>query len=545
MRTMIGPATWFDGRFNPFLKKAREKAADRDIWAMKVVECGNEDDETLCDFPLESNAIYDTTKEQLEARIDELHQQAVAESLHADLSRLTLKNRRERGVHKLSAGVEDFLTYVQLFISGYSGIVEIVKAADQQFGGLAWGTLSVFLSIAARKQEREDEISRALVEFSNHFPRLKILKEIYPDDDLRRHIAGIFTDIIEFMRAATVYYQQRSIKRMMSSSNPKAKVIQTIEEIRTGLVNIRRDCETLMQQRVYELSGQVDDLKEQLIRMNASIERGQHDQRKRYLAKLMQRSKTSVSLTSTLDSSLLYNEIFQCCSGSKVPTTMSRKRVEEEPAFRQWMDHTDTGVLFLSGKNAPWINQTTLNWLSQATVSIAEILHEEKEEVVTVFCQNKPILSESNKPSIRSVFVHLALELLARQPPDSPRDANLGSVFEGDEDMDDYEALQAGVQILSHALQAYRAEQTVFILIDRVDQCRWNFETERCRQGVGNVLDVLLGLISTAPCKLKILVVSASTSHPPNLVDFLSRRLLKPASMEQFMARLNWDQEHD
>lgn len=33
------------------------------------------------------------------------------------------------------------------FLQAYSGIVEIMKAADQQYGGIAYGTLSLFLIV--------------------------------------------------------------------------------------------------------------------------------------------------------------------------------------------------------------------------------------------------------------------------------------------------------------------------------------------------------------------------------------------------------------
>lgn len=43
------------------------------------------------------------------------------------------------------------------FLESFSGIVEIVKAADQQYGGLAYGTLSVFLSVAVRKDSERKQ----------------------------------------------------------------------------------------------------------------------------------------------------------------------------------------------------------------------------------------------------------------------------------------------------------------------------------------------------------------------------------------------------
>ena len=53
-----------------------------------------------------------------------------------------IKNR-----HKASRHVQSFATKFSAFLESYSGIVEIVKGADQQYGGLAYGTLSMFLIV--------------------------------------------------------------------------------------------------------------------------------------------------------------------------------------------------------------------------------------------------------------------------------------------------------------------------------------------------------------------------------------------------------------
>ena len=529
------------------MRNAQDLLKDRDAWAKKVASHDSDEEATLYDFSIDSENIYEITKEDLEARIDQLRKQVETELAHADASRRTLKDRRERGVHKLSVNIQGFLVDFSLFINGYSGIVEMVKAADNQFGGLAWGTLSVFLSIAARKQEREDEINRTIVEFSRHCPRLRILREIYPDEGLKRHIGEIYANIIDFARSATVYYQRRSIGRVISSSNPKAKVTQTIEDIQTSLVNIRQDCEALMQQRVHELSNQVENLKEQLVRMNTSLERNQRNRNAKYMARLRDCFNIPDGLASDISpyKSLLFNAIFQQSCGSSYPTLMTRNKVEQEPAFNQWLNDVDAGILFLSGKNAAWINQTTLNWLSQATVLMAERLKDEKQELAYIFCQTKSLLGQSEKPLVKSVFTYLTLQLLERRPTDPQHiGSEIEAMVHGDEwnSGNEYDTLQAGTKLIKRVLQTYGSDETVFLIIDRIDQCRWTYETERLRQGVCDVLDSLLRLVLTAPCKLKILVVSASTSHGQDLRLSIARRH-EPGSMHRFLERLDWDQD--
>lgn len=469
------------------------------------------------------------------------------ELVHTEASSANLKDRRRRGAHKLSANVQKFLVGFSGFINGYSGIVEIVKVADSQLGGLAWGTLSIFLSIAAHKQEREDEIDCAVLEFSRYFPRLGILKEIYLDERLKLHIVEMYTNIIDFARSASMYYQRRSIGRIISSSNPKAEIAQTIEDIREGLVNLRLDCEVLMQKRVYELSKKVEDLKEQLSRMNTSLERSFRDKNAKLMARIRGHLDLQGGLASDISSykSLLSNEIFQRSHGPSYPTLMTCDKAEQEPVFNHWLNEADAGILFLSGQNAAWVNQTTLNWLSQAAVLVAEKLKREERELAYIFCQTKSLLAQSEKPLVKSVFAYLAFQLLDRRPMDPQRiESEIEAIIHGDEwkSDDDYDTLQASTKLIKTALQNYHSEETVFLVIDRIDQCLWTYETEKFRQGVSDVLDSLLHVVLAAPCKLKILVVSASTSHSQDLRLSIERRH-KHESMRRFVERVNWDQD--
>lgn len=48
---------------------------------------------------------------------------------------------------KVSRNIQQFAAKFSGFLEAYSGIVEVVKGADQQYGGLAYGTLSLFFIV--------------------------------------------------------------------------------------------------------------------------------------------------------------------------------------------------------------------------------------------------------------------------------------------------------------------------------------------------------------------------------------------------------------
>jgi hypothetical protein len=63
-----------------------------------------------------------------------------------------LKQKRSKGLHKAGAKVQEFAMVFDRFLKGYSGIVDIVMAADAQYGGVACATLSLLFAVSTLTQ---------------------------------------------------------------------------------------------------------------------------------------------------------------------------------------------------------------------------------------------------------------------------------------------------------------------------------------------------------------------------------------------------------
>ena len=57
--------------------------------------------------------------------------------------------KRKKGLRKLPTLLQTFMTRFAEFLEAYSGIVEIIKQADNQYGGLAYSTVSLLLLVGA------------------------------------------------------------------------------------------------------------------------------------------------------------------------------------------------------------------------------------------------------------------------------------------------------------------------------------------------------------------------------------------------------------
>jgi hypothetical protein len=100
------------------------------------------------------------TKEDLEnlvraeqSRADQLLKNEISTAI----SQQGLVNQqRQHGAHKASAKLQSILTTFSSFLESYSGIVEVVKQASPQLGGVAYSMLSVFLMVSSISAKPKD-----------------------------------------------------------------------------------------------------------------------------------------------------------------------------------------------------------------------------------------------------------------------------------------------------------------------------------------------------------------------------------------------------
>jgi hypothetical protein len=57
-------------------------------------------------------------------------------------------SKHQHGVGKVEAGLQSVITSFSSFLESYSGIVELMKDVNPQFGGIAYSILSVFLIVS-------------------------------------------------------------------------------------------------------------------------------------------------------------------------------------------------------------------------------------------------------------------------------------------------------------------------------------------------------------------------------------------------------------
>ena len=125
---------------------------DRDEWAQEMI------DET--GIKITVTELYATSEEDV-VKESASAQSAIQFVEEATNQRSLWGIRRKQGSRKIGSVTQSFAKNFSAFLAGYSGVVEMVKTGDNQYGGLAYGTLSLLLSV---RKALECKLSTLLID---------------------------------------------------------------------------------------------------------------------------------------------------------------------------------------------------------------------------------------------------------------------------------------------------------------------------------------------------------------------------------------------
>ncbi|KAF1838473.1 hypothetical protein BDW02DRAFT_594721 [Decorospora gaudefroyi] len=169
--------TWF-ARSNSeasLVAPVQELVRENEKWYLAALSVRGEQQTFVTSIARNAGTLYHCSKNDAEKSITELAEndlaaalqsRAQAEAYVATIALKTLKSERSNWVAKNGVGVQRLLCALNAFLQSFSGVAEIMKAADQQFGGLACGTVVLLATVAVNKQQREEAIEEMLEEIA-------------------------------------------------------------------------------------------------------------------------------------------------------------------------------------------------------------------------------------------------------------------------------------------------------------------------------------------------------------------------------------------
>jgi hypothetical protein len=513
------------------------------------------------------STVYRSTKSDVHDQITTVLEDAAAEATsavqRAESKRTVWKGDRQSSKRK---AFQEGMTTFANFLENFSGVVEIVRAVDEQYGGLAYGTLSVFIVVFVNKTNKEEGLVEGFDELSYAFPRLETLRSLgaaqpvrTPEESkaleqLEKLLTETFALVIIFAREATQYYASRT-QRLKEALMPKSS---TLVQIRDHLKKVREQCDILMLAQIASLHTKLDDMSlvlHQTARWMRQSNLAASQLHKSNLRKLLSIDPKSTNTGSdALDAlgSLLQNVFSRRQSAGARPESISLDLLKANEEFAGWWEAQKSCLLLAGGINRrSGRSAGTLNWLSEGALLTIHELREQHKNVAYYLVQSTPIVGNTHERSLRDVMAELIFQIATmredgfRSELDSLETLVNSSVWN---ENDAHEFLEAARKLLLMVFSTFTAQCEVWIVIDRLDQCSWSDNDRTNGDDIQTGLKTLLSVISEVTCCVKILVtVDAAFADgfeehgPPLLERERECLMLKPQwRQESGKDRLSW-----
>ncbi|KAK1828954.1 hypothetical protein QBC39DRAFT_415460 [Podospora conica] len=447
--------------------------------------------------------------------------------LHAALG--DWDDRRNRGWRKGRTRAQTFVVSFDRFLKAFSGILEIARLADEQYGGAATRIFSLLWATVKIKADNDEAIVSVMENINDRLPDVDIYNQVYVDSVLGTMIATAFRDVLLFSQQATLYFQGRGMSRAIKSISNPVRFPDLQEQLVKDFNNIRHRCDALLAQRISELSNQNAEL---LLQMKTMTE-NQHAERVRKLQKALGRHHSESKAHRDLDLAEYRHFLFSLLSSAPVELSrLSGPELEQIPEYTRWAA-SRSSLLFLHGRNSEsW--PMPQSWLSLAAVDLVEHLRASEAKPLVVFHRCGP------EDAMEDVLKEMISQLLDLEPSvvkdaDDMRDLE-ARISAGDQDGVPLYRREEGRDLMDEYAGALtriveRCPRAVYLFVNRPELCAgermWSF------------VKALLRLVEEETQVKVVLVVRTELWNIESRLCDLDQGLLDPDSSKLVVLRRN------
>ncbi|KAF7532265.1 hypothetical protein G7054_g8121 [Neopestalotiopsis clavispora] len=142
------------------------------------------------------------------------------------------QGKRRLGWRKFAATIEEFAEAADSFLAGFSGVVEVIKLADSQYGNAASSVLALLFALLKVKASTDHNIRDCMQTIANRLPDLDIYHQVYADEHLARLLCKAYVKVIDFARAADIIGRENSIPNSIRDKELAtfSRLLQSIHE---------------------------------------------------------------------------------------------------------------------------------------------------------------------------------------------------------------------------------------------------------------------------------------------------------------------------
>lgn len=230
--------------------------------------------------------------------------------------------------------------------------------------------------------------------------------------------------------------------------------------------------------------------------------------------------------------------------GGRNAAQMSPEILRANVVFKQWSEHPQSSMLVLGGQNfvreadSELDGVAEMNWLSFVSAWYVEDALRSPGLTLSFFGQQHYMVRKQHRQTFWHVIKTFVCQLAQLVPEESLdkyeriiTDTSL-STWDAANDVDTIEQMTG---LLAALIDTVPEDVRIAIVIDRLDQCRWDEFAKNGVDGLGHAVRFLLQLVRQRKTGLKILIVM---DHYPAMAITKTQKWV-----EQFSSVPDWHQE--
>ncbi|KAK7947807.1 uncharacterized protein PG986_008693 [Apiospora aurea] len=446
---------------------------------------------------------------------------------------LTAKSRfdmqHSHGTGLVAQNVNDAAASVHDALQALSPIIDAVKESGFPYAGIAVGTITFVFAASKHRQEREKRINVMLLAIQDRLLGLKLYSHIYTeshglDQQLQSKISIAYHTFVSFCTAVVEYYELGGFVRWLISLSRATGLEDKAASVQGAIGAVRQVGEELLHKSAAEIKKKLQSVeqmnKSQLAEISELKQRIQD----------LQQSQDSQDLENVrqalgLDSTFSLEAELQRLEKRRGSVTAQFRRtysfgpnvadrlaeVEAGPAFSSWLDSPRSRVLVLAGRNQ--VHEAAHCWLSPIAIELVKKLRKASTPELFAFFM---IGEREAEDTLEHTLSTVAYRLLSQHRGVLRNKAAYDRLWtalqdyrnmKADESDRKHEVHRALRNVVLAVLNLFEPGQTVWIILDRLDQCQCATESRNFHRKA-----VLKSLVSLAEdrelgVKLRVLVV--------------------------------------
>lgn len=287
--------------------------------------------------------------------------------------------RRSVGHRPVVSKIKIFANWADKFFIAFSGIAQIAKAIDQHYGGIAYGTLSLFLMVVRNKELHNALTFETLEGIGSWLPRLDVISKVEKENEtVMQFVFEVYSEIVGFLRDATEYFTRNWIVRTCKIvvKPPDQYLMRQAEGLKEKTRNLLEELFLVQYDQLCRMKQHLSCVVENTDQTNKRLAEEQsecHQERLRTISRKLDfpTELTAGPETMAQDCAQIYAGKFiehrdRAASSPIRLKNISLGALAERPQYNDWMRFEASSLLILSGENFSY--NASESWLSPVAV---------------------------------------------------------------------------------------------------------------------------------------------------------------------------------